>query len=82
MFSKKGEYTFESKVNGVYQLRKWYLIALAVIALVVLISHLLMERNIINQLSDSRVINVAVCVTFEYFNRQCAATTVYDIFGF
>ncbi|NND33421.1 MAG: PAS domain S-box protein [Saprospiraceae bacterium] len=42
-----------------WRVTRWYFIALTVIALVVLISHWLIQGHLINQLNDSRIVNVS-----------------------
>ena len=41
------------------RIRKWYLLALAAIALIIIIAQILIQRHLNSQMDDSRVINVA-----------------------
>ena len=42
------------------RMRKWYIIALASIALTIIVAQILIQGHLNSQLDDSRVINVAV----------------------
>ncbi|MEW2921651.1 ATP-binding protein [Muricauda sp. ANG21] len=46
-------------VSTFLRIRKWYLLALAAIALTIVIAQILIQRHLNDQLDDSRVINVA-----------------------
>ncbi|MEX0359644.1 MAG: ATP-binding protein [Allomuricauda sp.] len=46
-------------VSTFVRIRKWYLLALAAIALTIIVAQVLIQRHLNDQLDDSRVINVA-----------------------